>query len=79
MRAWLCYHAAVVTTALVCGLIHRFSPSLLSISAASARGDDAQARVDALFAPWNKPGSPGGAGAVIRGGKVILAQGTCCR
>lgn len=31
-------------------------------------------QVDALFAPWNKPGTPGAAVEIIRDGKVILRR-----
>ncbi|MCY3739455.1 MAG: serine hydrolase [Candidatus Poribacteria bacterium] len=34
-----------------------------------------EARVDQLFAEWNKPDSPGAAVAVTRGGEVIYKQG----
>jgi CubicO group peptidase (beta-lactamase class C family) len=32
-------------------------------------------QVDALFAPWDRPGSPGAAVAVVRDGQVVLARG----
>ena len=32
-------------------------------------------RIDLLFAPWNRPGSPGAALAVSRGGELVYAKG----
>ena len=46
-------------------------PLVLLCAAASARADE----IDQLFAPWNKPGSPGVAVAVVRDGKLVLAKG----
>jgi CubicO group peptidase (beta-lactamase class C family) len=48
---------------------------LLSIPAAMARGDELAPKVDALFARWDRPESPGAAVAVVKGGKVIHARG----
>jgi CubicO group peptidase (beta-lactamase class C family) len=39
-----------------------------------AAGDEA-ARVDRLFAQWNKPGSPGAAVAVVRNGEIVFKYG----
>lgn len=33
------------------------------------------ARIDALFAPWDRPGSPGCAVAVVQEGELVLACG----
>lgn len=42
---------------------------------ASAPADSLAARVDALFAPWNRAGSPGAAVAVVRDGELLYARG----
>lgn len=34
-----------------------------------------EARIDALFAPWNKPNTPGAAVAIIKDGDVIFEKG----
>lgn len=41
----------------------------------SPQGDELAARVDKLFAPWDKPNSPGGMLAIIKDGKVIYERG----
>lgn len=48
-----------------------------SINWASAQGTPSalSAKVDALFAEWNKPGSPGAAVGVVHRGKLIYAKG----
>ena len=43
--------------------------------AAEPAPDPIAARVDALFAQWAKPDSPGCAVGVVRGGKILLARG----
>jgi CubicO group peptidase (beta-lactamase class C family) len=45
------------------------------MSAMAAPGDERTAKVDALFANWNKRDSPGAALAVVQGGKVLHAKG----
>src|SRR3954451_17250283 len=42
---------------------------------ADAPADDLGAKVDSLFAEWDKPDTPGCAVAVVRGGKVVYANG----
>jgi CubicO group peptidase (beta-lactamase class C family) len=37
--------------------------------------DSLAARVDALMAPWDRPGSPGAAIALVRDGEVVYARG----
>jgi CubicO group peptidase (beta-lactamase class C family) len=44
-------------------------------SDAAAPLKDATARVDALFAPWHRPDSPGAAVLVMRDGEVVHARG----
>ena len=57
----------LITTALAC---------LLVLGAAPASADDSQnARVDKLFAAWDKPDTPGAALAVVRDGQIIYKRG----
>lgn len=42
---------------------------------ASASQDSLEARVDALFAEWDRPDSPGAAVAVIRDGELVYSRG----
>jgi CubicO group peptidase (beta-lactamase class C family) len=44
-------------------------------AAAPRAAADPAARIDAIFAEWNKPDTPGASVAVIRSGKQILAKG----
>ncbi|HLL96935.1 MAG TPA: serine hydrolase [Spirosoma sp.] len=48
-----------------------------SVNQVNAQGTPAllSAKVDALFAEWNKPGSPGAAVGVVHQGKLIYAKG----
>ena len=49
---------------------------VLSTTLATAQpADSLTARVDALFEPWNRPGSPGAAVAVVRQGEAIYKRG----
>ena len=49
---------------------------LLALGATPALADDAQnARVDQLFAAWDKPDTPGAALAVVRDGSIIYQRG----
>jgi CubicO group peptidase (beta-lactamase class C family) len=51
---------------------------LLTLSAplaAAQPADSLAARVDALFAPWNRPGTPGAAVAVIQNSDVLYKRG----
>jgi CubicO group peptidase (beta-lactamase class C family) len=43
--------------------------------AAETAADSPEQRVDALFAKWNKPDTPGAAIEIIRDGKVLLRKG----
>ena len=51
--------------------------AIVWLTAQDAKGSDASvdAKVDALFNPWNKPDSPGVVCAVMQDGKVIYAKG----
>jgi CubicO group peptidase (beta-lactamase class C family) len=49
------------------------APALAAQAPAPALSPERQ--VDALFAPWDRPGSPGAAVAVVRDGRVVLARG----
>jgi CubicO group peptidase (beta-lactamase class C family) len=44
-------------------------------SAATAISPDQAARIDKLFAPWNRPGSPGCVVAVMKGGGIVYEHG----
>jgi CubicO group peptidase (beta-lactamase class C family) len=46
-----------------------------TIVATSVAADPYADRVDALFAPWTEPGSPGAAVGVVRDGELVLARG----
>ena len=48
---------------------------LLSIPATTAHGDGLSSKMDALFAQWDKPDSPGVAIAVVKGGQISVAKG----
>jgi len=48
---------------------------VLASPATRVRGDELTSKVDALFARWDKPGSPGAVLAVVKGGKVLHARG----
>ncbi len=53
-----------------------FLMCLLAVAAPLALADDAQSkRVDAIFAAWDKPDTPGLALAVVRGGQVLHRRG----
>src|SRR5262249_25139983 len=52
-----------------------FGPAALSQVGAASAFDKTAARVDALFAQWNKPDSPGCALAVIKEGRIIYERG----
>jgi CubicO group peptidase (beta-lactamase class C family) len=45
------------------------------VMAASVRGEDTSARIDALFAEWDRPDSPGCALGVVRDGDLVHARG----
>jgi CubicO group peptidase (beta-lactamase class C family) len=47
----------------------------LAIAATTVRGDERTSNVDALFARWDKPGSPGAVLAVVKEGKIVHARG----
>ena len=49
--------------------------ALSATLAAAQPADTLTAQVDALFAPWNRPGSPGAALAVVRKGEVVYKRG----
>src|SRR6185503_15645780 len=48
---------------------------LLSLAHRASASDTQSAQVDALFASWAKPDSPGAVCAVVRDGKIIHARG----
>jgi CubicO group peptidase (beta-lactamase class C family) len=48
---------------------------LVSLPIAPTRGDEPASKVDALFARWNRPDSPGAAVAVVKGGAILHIQG----
>ncbi|HUR54431.1 MAG TPA: serine hydrolase domain-containing protein [Gemmataceae bacterium] len=48
---------------------------LLVAAPASAHEPNAPAKVDALFAAWNKPTTPGLAVAIVRDGEVVYSKG----
>jgi len=41
----------------------------------AARADELSSRVDALFAAWDKPDTPGASLAVVRDGKIVYSRG----
>jgi len=41
----------------------------------AAGQDRIEAEIDKMFAPWSKPGSPGGAVSVVRDGRILFAKG----
>lgn len=43
--------------------------------AAAPDGNTVERQVDALFAPWNRPDTPGAVVEIIRNGKVVLSKG----
>ena len=45
------------------------------LATAQAAGDSLAVRVDALFAPWDKPDTPGAAVAVVRDGAIVYERG----
>ena len=45
------------------------------LTTAQPADDSLAARVDALFAPWDKPGTPGAAVAVVRDGAIFYQRG----
>jgi CubicO group peptidase (beta-lactamase class C family) len=45
------------------------------VTIAQLRSESREARVDRLFAPWDKPDSPGCALAVIQGGQIVYERG----
>jgi CubicO group peptidase (beta-lactamase class C family) len=45
------------------------------VVALSPTTEDVSARVDRLFAEWNKPDTPGASIAVIRDGRIVLSKG----
>jgi CubicO group peptidase (beta-lactamase class C family) len=56
-------------------VLHRFAFILTAAIAALSAQDDPAARIDDIFKPWNKPGTPGAAVAVIRDGKLVFQKG----
>ena len=56
-------------------MLHRFAFILTAAIAALSAQDDPAARIDDIFKPWNKPGTPGAAVAVIRDGKLVFQKG----
>ena len=52
-----------------------FAAALVAPSSARASDGPLAARVDALFLPWNKSGSPGCAVGVMKQGELIQAKG----
>jgi CubicO group peptidase (beta-lactamase class C family) len=65
--------AAVLSIALAQSLISQAGGS--SSSLAGNSGGAASERVDALFAPWSKGGTPGAAVIIIQNGKVLFKKG----
>jgi CubicO group peptidase (beta-lactamase class C family) len=55
--------------AVACGL------NVDPVSAAAPSANPSAAEIDALFAEWAKPGSPGCAIAVVRGGRILYSKG----
>src|SRR5450755_4773688 len=58
--------------------MNRLFRSMIVLSAVAAgvlAQDPTAARLDEIFQPWNKPGSPGTTVAVIRDGGVIFQKG----
>jgi CubicO group peptidase (beta-lactamase class C family) len=55
--------------AIACGALRAEDP------AAEPAPDSIAARVDAIFAEWSKPDSPGCAVGVVRAGKILVARG----
>lgn len=50
--------------------------SLLGGTPAAAQVEPTlEARIDSIFAPWDRPGSPGAAVGVVRKGKLVFARG----
>jgi CubicO group peptidase (beta-lactamase class C family) len=60
---------------LAVAVILTLGPAALSQVGAAAASDQTAARVDALFAKWNKADSPGCALAVIKEGRIIYERG----
>ncbi|HNX30497.1 MAG TPA: serine hydrolase domain-containing protein [Holophaga sp.] len=60
----------------ICLLVLVFASSLLSFAQTSPIADDRAAieKVDRLFAPWNRPDTPGAAVAVIRDGRILMEK-----
>lgn len=50
-------------------------PYGVRVTAAQALDDSLTAQVDAIFAPWDKPGTPGASVAVVRDGAVVYQRG----
>jgi len=48
---------------------------LTALPSATSEAKPVDERVDQLFAPWDKPGSPGAAVAVLKDGEVVVADG----
>jgi len=57
------------------GIIGLFLLAALFFSFSMLFADDASDQVDKLLAPWNTPGSPGCALAIIKDGKIIYKNG----
>jgi CubicO group peptidase (beta-lactamase class C family) len=56
-------------------VLHRFAIILTAAIATLSAQDDPAARIDDIFKPWNKSGTPGAAVAVIRDGKLVFQKG----
>lgn len=55
---------------------HALPLALFFCSSAALLAQDAPAaRIDGVFAPWNKPGSPGASVAVVQHGKLLYTKG----
>lgn len=54
---------------------HHATPGAPATGPASGARDSLEAKVDALFAEWDRPDSPGAAVAVIRDGQLVYARG----
>ena len=53
----------------------RLALAVALLAAPAARADDPAAKVNPLFARWDKPDTPGCAVAVVRDGRVVFERG----
>jgi hypothetical protein len=79
-RAWTSFEGFAIACATFAMLGAVDAPAALQVrheASASTPADvsSIDARVDALFAEWQRPGSPGCSGGVSRGGKTVLERG----